>query len=642
MEQNQHEFRSDVSKVLNILTHSLYTNREIFLRELLSNASDALDKVRFLQNRGDLASSELPLEVKITLDKENKLITISDTGIGMSRSELIENLGTIAKSGSEEFLKDLAKANSESDKPTDASQIIGRFGVGFYSVFMIANEVEVVSTYADDSDKKTHIWKSTGEGSFTLDEYKGEDAPTRGTSIYIHVKEDAEQFLEESEVEGIIRRHSSFLPFPIMLDDKRINTTAAIWREPKSSIKPEQYKEFYSFLTYDEEEPLGTIHFSTDSPIQFNMLVFIPNTELDIAYAQREQYGLDLYARRILINRDNKDLLPDYLAFLKGVVDTEDLPLNISRETLQENMIIRKIAQTVTKQTLRYLERVAKDDPEKYAQIWKLHSKLFKLGYMDYANRDIFSKLLRFNTSTHEDSLGLASFDQYIEKAKENHGDKQKAIWYIVGSNREACKLHPLYESFRRRNIEVVFLYEPIDEIVLGGLAAYEGFTYKAVEFATEEELKDFPETAENEDTPPLKEEEKPLLDNLLAAIKATLGDLVKDVRTSTRLASAPACLVGADGASSSLEKLMRAMNNDNSAPQKIFEINPNHPLIRNLITIYKNNPDDPLLGEMTHTLFETSQLLDGYVQDPYVLANRVNALLQKSAAWYTEIKKEA
>ncbi len=635
----QHEFRSDVRKVLNILTHSLYTNREIFLRELLSNASDALDKVRFLQNRGDIASSELPLEVKIIVDKDNNTLTVSDTGIGMKKEEMIENLGTIAKSGSEEFLKDI---QNESENTRDASQIIGRFGVGFYSVFMVADSVEVVSTYIDDETKTAHIWTSNGEGSFTLGEYVGEDAPQRGTHIHIHLKEDALQFLEDAEIERVIRRHSSFLPFPIMLGENRINTTPAIWREPKSSVTPEQYKEFYSFLTYDDEEPLGTIHFSTDSPIQFNMLVFIPNQELDIAFAQREQYGLDLYARRILINRDNKELLPDYLAFLKGVVDTEDLPLNISRETLQENMIIRKIAQTVTKQTLRYLERVAKEEPEKYAKIWKLHNKLFKLGYMDYANKDSFSDLLRYNTSHHEESEGLSSLQEYIDKAKENHGEKQNKIWYIVGSNREACKLHPLYESFFRRNIEVVFMYEPIDEIVVGGLNAYKDFEFKAVEFANDEDLKDFPETVEEDDTPPLKDEEKPILENLVAAIKATLGDQVKDVRTSSRLASAPACLVGADGASSSLDKLIRAMNKDNSAPQKIFEINPNHSLIRNLLTIYRNNPDDPLLTEMTHTLFETTQLLDGYIQDPHVLANRVNTLLQKSAAWYNEIKKEA
>ncbi len=643
MSTNQHEFRSDVRKVLNILTHSLYTNREIFLRELLSNASDALDKVRFLQSRGDLATSDLPLEITIEIDKDNKKLVIKDSGIGMKESEMIDNLGTIAKSGSEEFLKELnaqKEGNANSETSSDASQIIGRFGVGFYSVFMVSEHVEVISTYADDKEKQAHIWTSSGEGTFTLEKYTQEDAPKRGTHISITFKEDALHYLEEYELEGIIRKHSSFLPFPVKLGEKLVNTTPAIWREPKSSLTQEQYNEFYTFLTYDEQAPMGTIHFSTDSPIQFNMLVFIPNTELDLALAQREQYGLDLYAKRILINRDNNDLVPNYLAFLKGVVDTEDLPLNISRETLQENVLIRKISQTVTKQALKHLERVAKDDNELYEKIWNTHNKLFKLGYMDYVNRESFIPLLRFNTSLHEDADKLSSLDNYIENASAKHGDKQKTIWFIQAQSREACKLHPLFESFRRREIEVLFLYEPIDEIVFESIQNYKEFNFKSIEFASEEDLKDFPETSADDNNTPLKEEEKPILDNLLAAIKAALLDKVKEVRASTRLASAPAVLVGADGASSSLEKLLRTMNNDSSIPQKIFEINPNHPLIHNMMNIYKANPDDPLLTDMIHTLFETSQLLDGYIQDPFVLANRVNTLLQKSSGWYTEIKK--
>ncbi len=639
MSTNQHEFRSDVRKVLNILTHSLYTNREIFLRELLSNASDALDKVRFLQNRGDLATSDLALDINIEIDKDNKKLVIKDTGIGMQQSEMIENLGTIAKSGSEEFLKEL-NAQKEDGTTSDASQIIGRFGVGFYSVFMVSDHVEVISTYADDNEKKAYIWTSNGEGTFTLDEYTNDDKPLRGTHIKISLKDDALHYLEEHELEDIIRKHSSFLPFPIKLADKQINTTPAIWREPKSSLSKEQYNEFYTFLTYDNEAPLGTIHFSTDSPIQFNMLVFIPNMELDLALAQREQYGLDLYAKRILINRDNNDLVPNYLAFLKGVVDTEDLPLNISRESLQENVIIRKISQTVTKQALKHLERVAKDDKEAYEKIWNTHNKLFKLGYMDYLNKDSFVPLLRFNSSVHEDDKGLLSLDSYIENAKTKHEDKQKTIWFIQAQSREACKLHPLYESFKRREIEVLFLYEPIDEIVFESIREYKEFNFKSIEFASEEDLKDFPETSSDDNNTKLKDEEKPILDNLIAAIKAVLNNQVKDVRSSARLANAPAVLVGADGASSSLEKLIRTMNNDKSIPQKIFEINPNHPLIHNMMSIYKSNPDDPMLTDMIHTLFETSQLLDGYIQDPFMLANRVNTLLQKSSAWYTEIKK--
>ncbi len=639
MAKKKHEFRSDVRKVLSILTHSLYTNREIFVRELLSNASDALDKVRFLQNKGDLAPNDLNLEIKIEIDKEDKKLVISDTGIGMSAQTMIDNLGTIAKSGSEEFLKEIQEESEKAN--ADASQIIGRFGVGFYSVFMVANKVEVVSKPADAAeDEKANIWVSDGEGSFTVNEYKGDDAPTRGTHIYIHLKDDAEQFLEEFQLEEIIRKHSGFLPFPVMLGEKHVNTTPALWREPKSSVTEEQYNDFYKFLTYDNEAPIGTIHFSTDSPIQFNMLVFIPNMELDLALAQRDQYGLDLYARRILINRDNHDLVPNYLAFLKGVVDTEDLPLNISRETLQENMVIRKISQTVTKQALKYLERIAKDDEEKYTKFWDTHGKLFKLGYSDYLNKDSFMPLLRFNSSNAEDDKALSSLDNYIENAKNAHGDKQKIVWYVASTSREACKLNPLYESFRRRGLEVLFLFEPVDEIVLESLREYKDFSFKAIEFASEEDLKDFPETKEKDDTPPLKEDEKSLLDNLIISIKALLGEQVKDVRASNRLASAPACLVGADGTTSSLDKLMRAMHKDTTAPQKIFEINPDHPLTRNLLTIYKANPEDPMLNDMINTLFETSQLLDGYIQDPHVLANRVNTLLQKSSAWYSEIKK--
>ncbi len=637
MAKKKHEFRSDVRKVLSILTHSLYTNREIFVRELLSNASDALEKVRFLQNKGELAANDLNLEIKIEIDKDNKKLSIIDSGIGMSAQTMIDNLGTIAKSGSEEFLKEIQE---ESEKGKDASQIIGRFGVGFYSVFMVANEVEVISKSVDSAeDEKANIWVSDGEGSFTVNEYKGNDAPARGTRINISLKDDAEQFLEEYQLEDIIRRHSGFLPFPVMLGEKHVNTTPALWREPKSSVKQEQYNEFYKFLTYDDKEPIGTIHFSTDSPIQFNMLVFIPNAELDLALAQRDQYGLDLYARRILINRDNHDLVPDYLAFLKGVVDTEDLPLNISRETLQENVVIRKIKDIVTKQALKYLEKLSKDE-EKYAEFWNVHGRIFKLGYSDFLNKDNFIPLLRFNSSSAEDEKTLTSLDSYIENAKAKHGDKQKIVWYVASNSREACKLNPLYESFRRRDIEVFFLYEPVDEIVLDSLREYKEFSFKAIEFASEEDLKDFPENKEKDDTPPLKDEEKSILDNLIISIKALLGEQVKDVRASHRLANAPACLVGADGASSSLEKIMRAMNKDTSVPQKIFEINPDHPLTRNLLTIYKANPDDPMLNDMINTLFETTQLLDGYIQDPHLLANRVNSLLQKSSAWYSEIKK--
>jgi molecular chaperone HtpG len=324
-----HEFRAEVRKVLNIITHSLYTNREIFLRELVSNASDALDKVRFLQQRGDgVREAELPLEISITVDKLARTLTITDTGIGMSREEMVENLGTIAKSGSEQFLRDLAESAKEKENdPGDAASIIGRFGIGFYSVFMVADKVEVVSRSALD-DAPAYAWTSDGEGSFTVAPAEG--GPVRGTVIKTHLKEDAAEFLEKYRLEGIIRKHSAFVPFAVKVEGERVNTTPALWREPKFSLSKEQYSEFYQFLTHDAKAPLDVLHLAVDVPVQFNALLFIPDmAQHDFFGAARDHWGLDLYVKRVLIQRENKELLPEYLGFVKGVVDTEDLPLNI-------------------------------------------------------------------------------------------------------------------------------------------------------------------------------------------------------------------------------------------------------------------------------------------------------------------------
>ncbi len=414
-----HQFRAETRKVLNILTHSLYTNREIFLRELISNASDALDKLRFLQGKGEaVRDPDLPLEIAITVDKTQRLLIIRDTGVGMSREEMAENLGTIAHSGSEAFLRDLAEAAGTADNKDTAGSIIGRFGIGFYSVFMAADKVEVISRPAV-GDAPASLWTSDGEGEFTLGDAPEADAVTRGTLIRVFLKEDATEFLEKYRLEDIIRTHSNFISFPILLEGERVNTTPALWREPKFSISKEQYADFYKFLTYDAKPPLDTLHLSVDAPVQFNALMFIPDVTRDYFGAYRDHWGLDLYVRRVLIQRENKDLVPEYMAFLKGVVDTEDLPLNISRETLQGNLVLRKIAQTLTRQTLSHLERMAESDPEAYKAFWRLHGKVFKLGYNDFVNRDRIVPLLRFNSSALDDADALTSLDEYIGRAKE-------------------------------------------------------------------------------------------------------------------------------------------------------------------------------------------------------------------------------
>lgn len=648
------QFRAEVRKVLHILTNSLYTNREIFLRELISNASDALDKLRFRINRGESPSlPDLPLEIRITIDKDAKTLTIADTGLGMTAEELAENLGTIAKSGSEQFLADIAAENAAKAKSgngrgtdddegeeavADAANIIGRFGIGFYSVFMVANKVTVTSRPAFGEDSSAHTWTSDGLGTYTVTQ--SEDAePARGTVIKAWLKDDAEEFLEKFRVESAIRKHSAFVPFPVFVDGEQANTQPALWREPKFSITKEQYAEFYKALTYDNADPLDELHFSVDAPVQFNALFFIPASAQDFFGSDRDFWGLDLYARRVLIQHRNKELIPEYLAFLKGVVDTEDLPLNISRETLQENVVLRKINQVIVKQTLGHLEKLARNDAEKYNDFWRLHGKIFKLGYHDFANRERVTALLRFNSSTQADAEALTSLDDYMSRAPEG----QKTFWYVAAPNREAARLNPHMERFRQKGIEVLYLFEPIDEFVMDGLGRYKEWEFKSVEAAADDALKDFAdkEEAARESAAPLSDEDSTSFEDLMAKMKELLGDKVTDVRISHRLADSPAVLVSPDGGmSSSMEKLLKVMQKDDSLPVKVLEVNRDHPLLRSMLRMFKADKDDKTLAEMTQGVFDASLLLDGYLKDPQALAARTNKLLEEAAAWYTEVRK--
>ena len=647
-QSKKHTFKAETQKVLSILTHSLYTNREIFLRELLSNASDALDKLRFLQNKStNVRDPGLPLEIRLTVDKVENVLQIKDTGLGMTEKELIDNLGTIAKSGSEQFLKDMAENDAEPEKTpqgedseaqstASTADIIGRFGIGFYSVFMVADSVDVISV-SGTTDEPPHLWSSTGTGSFTVRKLEGEEAEkyTRGTTIRAKLKDDAKEFLEKYRLESVIRRHSNFLPFPIVLEDARVNTTPALWREPKFSITKEQYNEFYTYLTYDSKPPLDVIHVSVDAPVQYNALVFIPDTAQDFFADHREDWGLDLYVRRVLIEKANRELVPQYMGFLKGVVDTEDLPLNISRETLQENVVLRKISQFIVNQIFGHLEKMAESDKDKYEIFWKLHGKYFKFAFNDYLNRERMAPLMRFTSSTLE-SNGLASLDQYLERAKED----QKEIWYVAAPSPEAARVNPHMERFRRKGIEVLYLLEPVDEFALTSLNTYKEHTFKSVEQAEASDLDAFADLDETPTAPTLSDDEKTTFDKLLQAIQGILGDRVKEVRVSDRLAGSPAVLVSADGMSSSMEKLIRVMQKDDSAPQKILEINPDHPLMRTLLRIFSENADNPLVTEFTNSLFDNVQLLDGTIADPYLMADRNLKLMSKAIAWYADVSK--
>ena len=621
----QFEFKTEIKQLLDIITHSIYTSREIFLRELVSNASDALDKLRFEQARSaEIANPDLELQISITADEENQTLTIADTGVGMTMDELVRNIGTIAHSGSAEFIRQAMADQANS------SNIIGRFGVGFYSVFMVADKV-TIRTRSFDPAAKAVEWSSDGLGTYTVTELE-EDLP-RGTTLTLQLKEDGKEFAEKNRIKSIIKKHSNFISFPILVQGEKANTVQALWRENKFSITPEQYTEFYKFLTYDQEEPLDTLHMSVDAPVQFSALAFVPPRSQDTFGFDRENYGLDLYVRRVLIQSKNKDLIPEYLGFMRGVVDTEDLPLNISRETLQENLLIRKIATTLTKQILSHLKKLGQDK-DRYVKFWNEHAKRFKLGYADFANQEAFGELLRFNSSRHEDKDGLISLEEYIEAAKEG----QKEIYYISGPSREAIEQNPHLEIFRAKGLEVLYLYEPVDEFVMDSLRKFKEFELKATENADITNIEKYADSAEKKDKPEeLSKEESQDMDRFLKRVQEILGDRITEARISKRLSQSPSCLVSPDGSTSQMHKIMQLVTKDTSIPKKVFEINQDHKLVRNLLSVFAKDEKDEFVATVIEQLYESALLMDGYLADPHKMVNRLNKLMEDSSAWYKE-----
>jgi len=623
------EFKAETKKLLDILVHSLYTSKDIFLRELISNSSDALDKLHFESNKGtDLADKDLPLEIKIEFDDKKNTLTITDTGIGMTRDELIANIGTIAKSGSEEFLKQLSE-NKEA-----VNNIIGRFGIGFYSVFMVAKEV-VIKTKSYKKNETAVEWKSDGLGEYEIADLTEEIK--RGTTIEIFLKEETKEFSEKYRLESIIKKHSNFISFPIYLENEKINTVAALWREPKSSIKKEQYTDFYKFLTYDNEEPFETIHTSVDAPIQFNSLLFIPKKSFEYWRFNRDDYGLDLYVRRVLIQHQNKDLLPEYLSFVKGVVDSEDLPLNISRETLQENIIFTKIAQSVTSNILSQLIKIAKDSPERYAEFWKEHGRVFKLGYMDFTNTEKYQQLLRFNSSISKDEKELVSLEDYVGRMKKD----QKEIYYALGTSREAIDLNPHLEIFKAKGLEVFYLYDPVDEFVVTSIRKHKDFDFKSVDGVDLRELDKLEDVEKNEEPKEkFSKEDDKAFGKLMLKMKEILGDRVTEVHESKRLKGSPSCLINPnDTMSSTMQKILKMSNQGMAMPpqKRLMEINKDHKLIKNLINVFKKNENDQFIADTTEQLYESALLLEGNLEDPHKLVNRLNKMLTDASELYSK-----
>ena len=607
----KHVFQAEIQQLLNIVIHSLYTDKEIFVRELISNAADALEKLRFTQSSGKtVIQQELPLKVTVETKKDDKQLIIADTGIGMTHAELVQNLGTIAHSGSKAFLKSL----TEEKKPD--LNLIGQFGVGFYSAFMVADKV-VVESRSAAGEEQGWRWTSTGMGGYEI-EPAGEIQ--RGTRITLHLKEDQKDFAQTWTVEQIIKRYSNFVPFPIELDSKPINTVQAIWTRNKSDIKEEEYNEFYKYLGHDSEPPLLRLHFSADAPLAINALIYVPSKNLETSGMARSESEVNLYCRKVLIQPKAKGLFPEWLRFLKGVVDSEDLPLNISRETMQDTTLMQKLNKVLTSRFIKFLGETADTDPDKFNKFYDEYHRFIKEGVVtDFTHREGLSKLLRYETSTLEKGQRTSLAD-YIKRMPSD----QKEIYYLLTTNRAAAETSPYYEVFAQKKFEVLFLYDPWDEFVMDHLREFDG---KPLKKAEEADLKlDDPAKKENE----LNEDQSK---SLAEWMEKSLGEKVNEVRASKRLVDSPALVKEQDGAmGSTMRKILASMKQpgmEKMDPKLDLEINPSHPLIVRLENIRQSN--EPLAGKVAEQLFDNAKIAAGLLEDPRTMLKRLNEILEQA-----------
>jgi len=605
-----YEFKAELKQLLNLIVHSLYTQPEIFMRELISNASDALNKVRFMQlTDQNILEPERELKIRIEVDSKKHTFSIEDTGIGMSHDELIENIGTVAKSGTLHYLEKIQKEGQKID-----ADLIGQFGFGFYSVFMVTDEVSVETRQASP-DSKAYLWKSDGKGTFSISEIIREE---RGTRISFTLKDEYKEFAEEYRVKSIIQKYSNFIGFPIFIGKERINSLEALWRKSKDELKDDELTEFYKYVAGDFKAPLGHLHLSLEGTVNFKALLFVPpDAPYDIFNDIREK-SLHLYTNRVFVQDNAPDLLPEYLRFIKGVVDTEDLPLNISRQVTQDSPVMAKIRNVLTTRILGMLEDWAKNDSAKYEKFYKNFGHVLKLGVnSDFVNKDKIIKLLRFESTT-KNKGDLTSLDDYITRMPE----KQKEIYYLTGENREIIEKNPKLEYFRKYNLEVLLLVDPIDIFIIPSIFEYEKKKLQSIEKADLKlDVKDHP--AEGQAL------EENLLNSLIAVFKETLGDKVEDVTTSSRLVDSPATLViGKEGLDPQVEKFMKMMNQEVNPQKKILEINPIHPLIKNLSRLNIGNSKNPLLRQAILQIYESALLIDGNLENPTGFVTRLVEIL--------------
>jgi molecular chaperone HtpG len=608
-----YQYQAEIKKVLDVVIHSIYTNKDIFIRELISNAADALEKFRHVSlTEENIIEKDLPLNIKIELNKKAKTFTISDTGIGMTKDELIENLGTVAHSGSKEFLEKLAE-NKE-----NAAKLIGQFGLGFYSAFMVSQKVRVISrSYKKNS--KGYIWTSDGMNNYTISQ---EEGIKRGTRVVVDLKKEYEKYAEEDNVKNIIKEYSNFVSSPIFIDEKRINTVQAIWIKNPNEVKDKEYNEFYKFLTNSPSEPFYHLHTSSDAPIQMKTILFFPKENMEIFGFNRMEPGINLYCNKILIESKVKEILPDYLRFVKGVVDSEDLPLNISRETLQDNLIISKIKKFLTKRVISFLNEQSKKDEKKHLDFWKTFSPFIKEGInSDFENREKLAKLLRFETSKTKENE-LTSFDEYLKRAKKD----QKEIYFLSGKNRQEIENSPYLETFIASDIEVIYLYEAIDDFTMSALSNYDK---KELSSADKSDIKVPKKESE-------KKESKKSIENfekLTKWMEKLFGKDLEKVVLSDRLVNSPAIIVNPDDKmTTNMQKILKDAKGDFfPAGKKILEINPEHALIKKISKLVDSKKDKKLITQIAEQIYDNALFNAGMDLDKSKMVKRMNDILEQA-----------
>ncbi len=614
-------FQTEVKQLLNLMIHSLYSNKEIFVRELISNASDACDKLRFEALKNDaLFEDDHELKLIIDVDKEARTISILDNGIGMNRQEVIDNIGTIANSGTKKFLDTLS-----GDQAKDA-KMIGQFGVGFYSSFIVADKVTVETRRAGDAADQGVRWESAGEGEFSLENIELEN---RGTKIILHMRADEDEFLEDMRLRTTVNRYSDHIEMPISmckLDDKGkktdelevVNKASALWKRSKSDISDEEYTEFYKQVAYDFEDPLHWLHNQVEGTQSYTTLLYIPKRAPFDLYEREKQNGIKLYVKRVFIMDDAEQLMPSYLRFVKGVVDSDDLPLNVSREILQKNKQIDAIKTGSVKKILAALTKIAKDDKEKYTTFWNEFGNVIKEGMAeDFANKDKIAKLLRFASSNNDSDVQNVSLDDYLGRMKEG----QDKIYYITAESYTAAKNSPHLEFFKKKGIEVLLMFDRVDEWMM---SYFNEFEDKKLVSVAKGEL-DLGELEDKEDKKKAKKVEKEFKD-LVAKMKDALDGKVKEVRVSHRLTDSPACLVVEEqDMAVSMQKILKQAGHAVPTVEPILEINPGHPLVK----VLEDDSKADQFNDLTLTLFEQAMLSEGgQLEDPSGFVTRMNKLL--------------